>query len=139
MSAIRSKDTSPEMTVRKSLHAAGFRYRLHTASLPGKPDMVLPKHHAVVFVHGCFWHMHECSTFRWPKTRPEFWRQKLQTNRMRDERAIDLLIASHWRVAVVWECALRPTVRTAVSLRTLEEWIRGDASRLDLPEKRRES
>ena len=134
MAAIRSKNTSPELIVRKALHGVGFRYRLHARALPGSPDLVLSKHHAVVFVHGCFWHMHECSVFRWPKTRPEFWRQKLELNRARDEQAINLLRASHWRVAVVWECALRRSDRRAGSLLILEAWLQGAAPSLELSE-----
>lgn len=108
MSRIRGKDTGPELHVREQLWHAGFRYRLHTKHLPGKPDLVLPKWMAVVFVHGCFWHRHAgCTYFRLPKTRSEFWDAKLRRNQERDEIAISTLINSGWRVAVVWECAVR--------------------------------
>jgi DNA mismatch endonuclease (patch repair protein) len=108
MSRIRGKDTGPELLVRNELWRAGFRYRLHSKRLPGKPDLVLPKWKAVVFVHGCFWHRHGgCAYFRLPKSRPEFWDEKLRHNQERDERAIECLIDSGWRVAVVWECAVR--------------------------------
>src|SRR5689334_14521884 len=87
MSRIRSKDTSPELRVRKALHAAGFRFRLHRGDLPGKPDIVLPKHRFAIFVHGCFWHSHGCSIGRVPKTRQDYWLPKLTRNRERHERA----------------------------------------------------
>jgi DNA mismatch endonuclease (patch repair protein) len=108
MSRIRGKDTAPELHVRKSLWRAGLRYRLHTKDLPGKPDLVLPKWKAVVFVHGCFWHRHvDCSYFRLPKTRSEFWDEKLRRNQERDETAISTLAKAGWRIAIVWECAVR--------------------------------
>ena len=135
MSAIRSKNTSPELVVRATLHRAGFRYRLHVTALPGSPDVVVAKHHAVVLIHGCFWHLHECSLFRWPKTREEFWRQKLEGNRARDERNVQLLVGEGWRVAVVWECALRRADRRAASLDFLMQWLMGESPRLELAER----
>lgn len=107
MSGIRGRDTKPEMLIRRGLHGRGFRFRLHDRKLPGRPDLVLPKHDAVIFVHGCFWHGHDCHLFRWPKTREEFWRVKISGNRARDERAIDQLEEAGWRVLTVWECAMR--------------------------------
>lgn len=107
MSRIRGKNTRPEMTVRRLLHAAGFRYRLHGAGLPGKPDLVLPKYQAVIFVHGCFWHRHNCPLFKWPKTRQEFWHLKITRNVERDVRTEARLHEAGWRVLTVWECALR--------------------------------
>ena len=108
MSRIRGKDTGPKLRAPKQLWRAGFRYRLHAKGLPGKPDLVLPKWKAVVLVHGCFWHRHtDCPHFRLPKTRPEFWDEKLRRNQERDEAAIAALINVGWRVAVVWECAVR--------------------------------
>lgn len=108
MSRIRGTNTKPELLVRKYLWHAGFRYRLHVAGLPGRPDLVLPKWNAVVFVHGCFWHRHTgCSYFRMPKTRTAFWKAKLTRNQDRDATAITMLKQDGWRVAVVWECALR--------------------------------
>lgn len=107
MSRIRGKDTKIELEVRRGLHALGFRYRLGGAGLPGRPDIVLPRHRTVVFVHGCFWHQHDCHLFRLPKTRTEFWREKIEANRSRDARNIAQLRASKWRVEVVWECQLR--------------------------------
>lgn len=107
MAGIRGKNTQPEMLLRRGLHRRGFRYRLHARDLPGKPDLVFPKYRAVVFVHGCFWHGHDCPLFRLPGTRTEFWRSKIDRNRLNDGKAVSALKASGWRVGVVWECALR--------------------------------
>ena len=107
MSGIRSKNTRPEMEVRKALFARGFRYRLHSRRLPGTPDLVLPRYRAVVFVHGCFWHGHDCSFFRWPSSRPEFWRAKITRNQAVDLESNERLRTAGWRVLTVWECALR--------------------------------
>lgn len=105
MSRIRGRDTKPEMTVRRSLWAAGLRYRLHDKRLPGNPDLVFPGRRTVVFVHGCFWHCHEgCNNFRIPKTRTEWWAVKLARNKARDEAVRTALEAAGWRVIVIWEC-----------------------------------
>src|SRR5262245_61700546 len=108
MAAIRGTNTKPELAVRRALHAAGFRFRLHVARLSGTPDLVLPKFRAVVFVHGCFFHLHECSLFKWPRTRARFWRSKIRGNRDRDRRTIEVLLHEGWRVAIIWQCGLRP-------------------------------
>lgn len=107
MRGIRGKDTKPELRLRRALHAAGFRYRLHVRSLPGTPDLVLRRHRAVIFIHGCFWHGHDCPLFRLPATRTEFWREKIESNRARDRRSLSRLAAEAWRVLSVWECAFR--------------------------------
>ncbi len=107
MSRIRGKDTKIELEIRKGLHALGFRYRLGGAGLPGRPDIVLPKYRTVVFVHGCFWHQHDCHLFRLPKTRPEFWKAKVDANRARDLQTAGRLAAIGWHVETVWECSLR--------------------------------
>jgi DNA mismatch endonuclease (patch repair protein) len=106
MSGIRGKNTKPEILLRKLLHAKGFRFRLH-AKLPGKPDLVLPKWNAIIFVHGCFWHRHECRIFKWPKSRQDFWQEKLNGNADRDTRNVAALVQAGWRVGVVWECTMR--------------------------------
>ncbi|CAN5330982.1 very short patch repair endonuclease [soil metagenome] len=112
MSQIRSKDTKPEMTVRKFLHANGFRYRLHVKDLPGKPDLVLPKYNSVIFVHGCFWHAHEgCEYFKIPKTRTEWWKEKLFGNKERAEKNIQKLKEMGWNVIVIWECELKAAAK----------------------------
>ena len=107
MSGIKGKNTKPEMIIRKGLHAKGYRFRLHDSHLPGKPDIVLRKFMAVIFVHGCFWHGHDCHLFKWPTTRPEFWKKKIESNKQRDEEYISALENIGWRVIVVWECALK--------------------------------
>jgi DNA mismatch endonuclease (patch repair protein) len=107
MSGIRGKDTRPEMFIRSALHRRGFRYRLHARGLPGRPDMVFPSRRAVVFVHGCFWHGHDCRFFRLPGTRREFWQAKLNGNRQRDVKVRSQLSVDGWRQLVIWECALR--------------------------------
>lgn len=107
MSGIRGKNTKPELMIRKALHARGFRYRIHCKDLPGNPDLCLPKYRAAIFVHGCFWHGHDCHLFKWPKTRPEFWRTKIERNTETDQRAIIRLQDSGWRVGIVWECATK--------------------------------
>lgn len=105
MSRIQAKDTKPEMIVRKFLHANGFRYRLHVKDLPGKPDLVLPKYNSVIFVHGCFWHAHEgCDYFKIPKTRTEWWKNKLYRNKERDKKNIKSLRREGWNVIIIWEC-----------------------------------
>lgn len=107
MSGIRGKNTKPELVIRKELHKSGFRFRLHDKKLPGKPDLALLKYNAVIFVNGCFWHRHECHLFKWPKTRPEFWREKINSNHENDKRALEKLAVLNWRICVVWECALK--------------------------------
>lgn len=119
MSAIRGKDTKPEMVVRSALHNAGLRFRLHRRDLPGTPDIVLPKHRAVVMVHGCFWHHHGCRKSVWPKTRAEFWRKKILANVDRDRRTSYFLRAAGWREFVVWECEIDPT-RLALLARAIK-------------------
>ena len=113
MAGIRSTNTKPEMTVRHGLHHRGFRYRLHDRRLPGRPDLVLPRHRAAVFVHGCFWHGHDCPLFRWPRTREDFWRSKITGNQQRDRKNIAALKEANWRVLTIWECALRGTSEPA--------------------------
>ena len=107
MSGIRSKNTMPEVLIRKALHSLGLRYRLHSSGIIGHPDMVFQKWRVLIFVHGCFWHWHGCKLSKLPNTRSEFWESKLRGNRNRDEKILAELINSGWRCAVVWECALR--------------------------------
>ncbi len=105
MSGIRGKNTKPELLIRSELHKAGFRYRLHRKDLPGRPDLVFSRHRAVLFVHGCFWHQHDCHLFKWPSTRPEFWREKIEGNLERDRKQYAELQNAGWRIATIWECA----------------------------------
>lgn len=107
MSRIRGRDTKPEMLVRRGLHACGFRYRLQDRKLPGRPDLIFPRYRAVIFVHGCFWHGHDCPLFKLPETRRDFWDAKISSNRTRDKRAEETLLERGWRVATVWECSLK--------------------------------
>ena len=107
MSRVRGRDTKPEMVIRRGLHSRGLRFRLHCKDLPGRPDLVFPKYRTVVFVHGCFWHAHECPMFRWPQTRKEFWQGKISKNLERDRIAVSLLKDHRWRVLTIWECALK--------------------------------
>lgn len=134
MSGIRGKNTKPELLIRRGLHARGFRYRLHCKDLPGKPDLCFPKFRAVIFVHGCFWHGHDCHLFKWPSTRPEFWREKIARNRQVDAAAIERLFASGWRVAIVWECSLKGKHRleTQVLIDQVQNWLNHEGSLLEL-------
>lgn len=111
MSRIRGRDTKPEMLLRRSLHARGLRFRLHRRDLPGCPDLVFPALRAAVFVHGCFWHGHDCAMFKLPVTRAEFWAAKIAGNQKRDTRALQELSAAGWRTFVLWECELRGPAR----------------------------
>jgi DNA mismatch endonuclease (patch repair protein) len=122
MSGIRSRDTKPEVLLRSELHARGFRFRIHRKDLPGRPDIVLPKHRAVIQVHGCFWHGHHCQLFKYPATNTEFWRQKIGQNRARDQRSEEALLALGWRVLTVWECATRGAGRATLA-DAVCEWI----------------
>lgn len=129
MSRVRAKNTRPELAVRKLLHRAGFRFRLHPCDLPGRPDLVLARFRAAIFVHGCFWHGHDCSLFRMPATRPEFWSAKIDGNRQRDQTAVAGLRQAGWRILWVWECALKGRGRLPQDalMQTIAGFITGDA------------
>ncbi|MEO6041555.1 MAG: DNA mismatch endonuclease Vsr [Croceibacterium sp.] len=128
MAAIKGGNTQPELLIRRFLHAAGLRYRLHVKLMPGKPDLVLSRHRAVIFVHGCFWHQHDCHLFKWPRTRPDFWREKIGRNVENDDKAVTQLLADGWRVATVWECALkgRSKLDFTQAMERLIGWIQSD-------------
>lgn len=111
MAGIRGRDTRPEIILRRGLHRRGFRFQLHRADLPGKPDLTFPRFQAILLAQGCFWHGHECHLFKWPSTRLEFWRNKIEQNKLRDEAVIQELGDRGWRVAQVWECALKGRFR----------------------------
>ncbi|WP_354002451.1 very short patch repair endonuclease [Pseudogemmobacter faecipullorum] len=134
MAAIRGADTRPELMIRRALHALGFRFRLQDRKLPGRPDLVLARYRAVIFVQGCFWHLHGCDLFRWPATRQEFWQGKLRGNQARDQRNIALLTGQGWRVAQIWECALKGRQKLAPGqvVAALADWLRSDAPLLDI-------
>jgi len=128
MSAIKSRDTKPELIVRRMLHRAGFRFRLHRSDLPGRPDIVLPRYRTAIFVHGCFWHGHDCGIFRAPTTRPEYWARKLSATRERDDSVIAKLQLLGWRAITVWECQLSSNQRQVRLLYRLTGFILGDLS-----------
>ncbi|PIS19503.1 MAG: very short patch repair endonuclease [Zetaproteobacteria bacterium CG12_big_fil_rev_8_21_14_0_65_55_1124] len=136
MGRVSSRDTSLELLIRRSLFASGFRFRLNDKRYPGSPDIVLPKYKAVIFVHGCFWHQHEgCSKSKRPETRREFWNSKLDANIERDKRNIEKLNSLGWRVAIVWECAIKKKSSFEEMISSLEDWIRSGHSELEIPNK----
>lgn len=130
MSRIKGSDTKPEKLVRSQLHRAGFRFRKNYRKLPGKPDIVLPKYHAVIFINGCFWHFHEhCPKAHLPRTNTEFWKNKLLRNRQRDKEETEQLLSDGWRVGVVWECSVTGKNRAQKILSVAEEialWLEED-------------
>lgn len=134
MASIKNKNTSIELTIRSYLHRKGFRFRLYCSELPGKPDLVLPKYRAVIFVHGCFWHGHDCHLFQWPKTREQFWRDKINSNIARDREQFLQLRNSGWRIATIWECALKGRKRLPIEEVTevCANWLRSDKDKLSL-------
>ena len=134
MAGIRATNTKPELLLRKGLHARGLRFRLHDPALPGKPDIVFTRHRAVILAHGCFWHGHDCHLFKWPSTRPDFWRSKIARNREVDARTDAALANAGWRQAVVWECALKGRTRLPLDnvLDSCENWIRSDRERMEI-------
>lgn len=123
MAAIGGKNTKPELMIRRALHARGFRYRVHSSKLPGKPDIVLASRKAVIFVHGCFWHRHiGCHWCTFPKTRVEFWNSKFALNVARDARQQEELLQLGWRVGIVWECATKTSDYVA-AVEKLSAWL----------------
>lgn len=135
MAGIGGKDTKPELALRRALHARGFRYRLHTRGMPGRPDLVLPRLRAAVFVHGCFWHRHAgCRYTTTPATRPEFWQSKFESNVERDSVVCAALLDAGWRVATVWECALRKPDQVAAAAELLAVWLRFGGALLEIGE-----
>jgi DNA mismatch endonuclease, patch repair protein len=124
MAGIKGKNTKPELVLRRALHAKGLRYRLHSKSVPGKPDMVFPRYRAAVFVNGCFWHGHDCKYFKMPMTRTEFWEQKINTNRARDTVVTKRLKEEGWHQLTVWECSLRGKGSAAVVASQVAKWLK---------------
>lgn len=106
MSKISSKDTKPEILVRKFLFSNGFRYRINVKTLPGKPDIVLPKYKTIIFVNGCFWHGHTCKKGKLPSSNTDFWKEKISNNRLRDDKNSDLLVKLGWKVIIIWQCEI---------------------------------
>lgn len=133
MARIKGRDTRAEVLLRKALHARGLRFRLNVRSLPGSPDIVLPRYRAAILVHGCYWHRHKgCPKTTTPSTNVEFWQKKFQANVERDRRILRELLEAGWRVAVVWECIVRNPVSNDLC-DELEAFIRGNSSFIELP------
>ena len=138
MSGIKGKDTKPELILRKELHCRGFRYRLHNRDLPGRPDMMFRKYRAVVFAHGCLWHRHECHLFMWPcvdnPPKAKFWAEKINGNYERDQLQLAALYAAEWRVAVVWECALKGRLKLPVGylVDQLAGWLESTDRKIEI-------
>lgn len=122
MQNVKTKNTAPEIKLRSFLHKNGFRFRVNRKDLPGKPDIVLPKYRAVIFVHGCFWHGHDCPRGQRPQTNADFWNQKIDRNVIRDKSDVSLLESLGWRVLIVWECEIKKK-NEAVLLSRVKEFL----------------
>lgn len=132
MAGIRGRNTAPELALRKELHARGFRFRLHGRRLPGRPDLVFPKYHAVVLVHGCFWHRHSgCRYATTPSSNAAFWSAKFEGNIARDARILERLQQAGWRTAVVWECEMREGSAGVAAV--LASWLRSTKGQIEIP------
>lgn len=139
MASIRGRNTTPELQVRKMIHRLGFRFRLHSKDLPGKPDVVLPKHNLAIFIHGCFWHKHEhCRFAVMPKTNSAFWSKKLNGNVVRDRAAIEQLHILGWRTLIIWECTLKSKGQLDKLPKRLARFIPSKQGRAQIPRKPRE-
>ena len=132
MSRIKGKNTKPEIMVRKNLFGNGFRYRLNNSHLPGKPDIVLKKYGAVIFVNGCFWHGHTCRYFIWPKSNQEFWQKKIMGNKQNDRTVQEKLSKLGYRVCIVWECATRDKDQFPHVMEVLKTWLDSNNTFLEL-------
>ncbi len=134
MSRVHGKDTLIEKKVRSYLHRKGYRFRKHVNKLPGSPDIVLPKHNAAIFIHGCFWHGHEgCRKSRLPTTRREFWEEKRRANLERDARKVSQLIERGWRVGIVWQCGIEKQSDFYNNMDILEKWINSTIDKFEIP------
>jgi len=134
MAAVKGKNTKPELAIRSALHRSGFRFRLHRKDLPGRPDLVFPGRNAILFVHGCFWHGHDCHLFRWPKSREDFWRGKIRRNIERDRQQRQALAEAGWRIGTVWECALKGKTRLPFEsvVDQCAIWLKSDIKTLEV-------
>lgn len=134
MSGIRGTDTKPELIIRSALHRLGYRFKLHDRTLPGSPDLVLPKYNSIIQIHGCFWHGHDCHLFKWPSTRAEFWRQKITDNRQRDKKNLSILKDKGWRVLVIWECAMKGKLKLPYDevISRTSEWLHSECQELQI-------
>ena len=136
MASISGKDTKPELMLRKALHRIGYRYRIHDRSLPGKPDIVFRRFNAVVFVHGCFWHGHDCPLFRMPSSNEQYWKEKINNNRRRDAQVNSQLLEKGWRILTVWECSLKGKTRLNFDslISAIEAWLISESNFLEIRE-----
>lgn len=134
MSGIKGKDTKAEILIRKKIYALGYRYRLHYKKLPGKPDIVLPKYKAIIQINGCFWHGHNCHLFRLPKTNTDFWKSKIESNVLRDERNMESYIKLGWKCLTVWECALKGKEKMNIDdvVAAVVDWINNGLTNIEL-------
>ena len=134
MAAVKGKNTKPELVIRSALHRRGFRFRLHRKGLPGRPDLVFTGRNAVIFVHGCFWHGHDCHLFRWPKSREDFWREKIGRNIERDQKQREALVNAGWRIGTIWECALKGKPRLPFDsvVDRCAMWLKSDIKTLEV-------
>ena len=134
MKSIKCKNTKPEMSVRRELHKRGYRYRANDYRLPGRPDIVLPKHNAIIFINGCYWHAHDCDLFSIPKTRRDFWLKKFSDNVARDAKNTLSLIEMGWRVGVVWECSIRESANhydASKIINEIENWLASTSQQIE--------
>jgi len=134
MRSVRRRDTKPEVNLRRALHKLGLRYRLNRKDLPGTPDIVFPAMKSVVFVHGCFWHGHDCRFGTVPETRRDFWEAKFSANRTRDARVVAELLAAGWRVMTVWECALKSDKDVSEAARCVFSWLKAGTAVGTIPD-----
>jgi len=134
MSRVKNRDTKIEIMIRSMLHRKGFRFRKNVKQLPGRPDIVLSKYGAIIFIHGCFWHGHSnCIRSKLPATRTEFWRKKISDNHKRDQDFQAQLLNAGWRIAVVWQCAYRNKVQSITATNLLCQWIKSDSRYCEIP------
>lgn len=128
MSNIQGKNTKPEILIRKNLYSKGYRYKLHVKSLQGKPDIVLSKYNALIFINGCFWHKHNCHLFKWPKTRRFFWETKINKNIENDQKNHIKLLNENWRILIVWECSIKGKTKKTMEIviNDIVEWLHSD-------------
>ena len=138
MAGIQGRNTRPELLIRRALFARGFRFRVHRRDLPGKPDIVLPKHRAVILVNGCFWHGHRCVLFRWPTSNEDFWRTKIRRNRHVDRRVLQSL-CNKWRILRIWECALKGASRLPIDtvIDDTISWLRSESESAEIRGRKR--
>lgn len=137
MAGIKGKNTKPEILIRKELFKLGYRYRINSNRLPGKPDIVLPKYNAIIFIHGCFWHHHDCKLFKWPKSNSQFWKNKILANVERDNIQIRKLLGMGWKVLLVWECSIKGKNENEISNVVLKitKWLNGDSYNIEISER----